>query len=251
MPDLREADPKTPVICVDHSTAEAAHIFDPNNWMGASKAVILSSWTEFSVLRHCTAQISAMVPAAERLCANSIADLQGQWRRARFPLNDMVFFAQHADLHIRIEAFFSSAKSLLDLVVQLLSTERIVGARIDGFHRTNDIYGGRVLNALENNAVAERREAAEGVRHLLLEHKRLWIDQAIAARDLLVHPDRGMHQLMFNLELADRDGELVCQRVNPPHVGDIPIHEYAEQTFARATEFSSAFLALVRGEVCV
>ncbi len=247
VPELHEPARRIPVICVDHSTAEAADIFNPNNWTGSSKEIIFSSWTEFSVLRHCARQIGAMVPAAEHLCANSIAELQEQWRRARFPLDEMVFFAQHAELHIRIEAFFSGAKSLLDLLVQLLSTERIVGTPIDGFHRTKDIYGGRVLNALENNAVADRREAADAVRHLLFEHKELWIDEAIAARDLLVHPERGRHQLMFNLELAEREGELVCQSVNPPHVNDIPIHEYAEQTFGQATEFSSAFLALARG----
>ena len=189
-----------------------------------------------------------MVSDAERLCANSISDLKEQWRRARFPLNDVVFFAQHTDLHIRIEAFFSGAKSLLDLIVQLLSTERIIGAPIDGFHRSREIYGGRVLNALENNAIAERRDVAEKVRQLLLEHKGRWIDQAIAARDLLVHPDRAMYQLMFNLDLVDRDGTLVCQGVRPPHIGDIPIHEYADRTFACATEFSGTFLALVRGE---
>lgn len=250
MPDEIKSTARIPVICVDHSTAECANIFNPNSWEGPSKSVILSAWTEYSVLRHCMHQIRAIVLGAEGLCANSISDLNDQWRRAKFPLNDMVFFAQHADLHIRIEAFFSGAKSLLDLVVQVLCTEGIIGVSMDGFHRSGPkcepVYGGRVLSALGNNAVAGRGDVAESARQLILEHKNRWIDQTIAARDLLVHPDRGMHQLMFNLELVDHDGTLVCQGINPPHIGDVPIHEYAEQTFACATEFSTAFLALVQ-----
>ncbi|MGA2027913.1 MAG: hypothetical protein ABSH17_12735, partial [Syntrophobacteraceae bacterium] len=102
-----------PVICVDGSTVAGAEIFDPNSWSGGSKGLVLSCWTEHSVLYHCIAQLSAMCEGAERLCAKNFKTLQ-----------------------------------------------RIVAATVDGFHRDQNGYGGRVLNALRNNAMKQRKDAA-------------------------------------------------------------------------------------------
>jgi hypothetical protein len=236
---------RTPVICVDPSGVAGAGMFNPNAWSNGSKGVIQSCWTEYSVLHYCVGQILDMCTNAESLCAKNIATLQQQWQLARFDLNKMVFFAQQPDLHIRIEAFFSGIKTLLDLLMQLLATEKIVGGGVDGFHRDKDIYGGRILNVLRGNAVKGRQGVAAKLDTLISEHKNLWIDELILARDLLVHPQKGMHQLMFNLELAETNGSLVCIKAHPPEINSKPIHLYAQDTLKQVTAFSSIFIGLL------
>jgi hypothetical protein len=245
MATIAESERRIPVICIDSSGVAGAEIFNPNSWSGGGKGVIQSCWTEYSVLHYCVEQISAMCTEAERLCEGNIARLQAQWRMARFDLERMVFFGHQPDLHMRIEAFFSGVKTLLDLLVQLLSTEKIVGGGIDGFHRDKSEYGGRVLNALKGNVVKGRKDTALKLNALISEHKRLWIDQVIFARDRLLHPEKGMHQLMFYLELSEKDGALVCIKVHPPEINSIPIHAYAQETLKQITAFSSRFLALL------
>lgn len=245
MTTTTESENRIPVICIDPSGVVGAEIFNPNFWSGAGKGLVQSCWSEYSVLYYCVEQISSMCTNAEQLCEKNLATLQEQWRLAKFDLAKMTFFGQQPDLHIRIEAFFSGVKTLLDLLMQLLSTERVVGIGINGFHRDKDEYGGRVLNALRGNAVKERKDVAAKFDALILEHKKLWIDQLILARDLLVHPEKGMHQLMFNLELSEKDGSLYCVKVNPPEINSKPIHVYAQGTLGQITAFSSSFLTLL------
>lgn len=245
MTTTTESENRIPVICIGPSGVVGAEIFNSNFWSGAGKGVVQSCWSEYSVLYYCVEQISSMCTNAEQLCEKNLATLQEQWRLAKFDLTKMTFFGQQPDLHIRIEAFFSGVKTLLDLLMQLLSTERVVGIGINGFHRDKDEYGGRVLNALRDNAVKERKDVAAKFDALILEHKKLWIDQLILARDLLVHPEKGMHQLMFNLELSEKDGSLYCVKVNPPEINSKPMHVYAQGTLGQIAAFSSSFLTLL------
>lgn len=234
-----------PVICADASSVAGAEIFNPNPWSGGSKGLVQSCWTEYSVLHYCVAQLSAMCDSAETQCARNLETLQQQWRMAKFDLQKLAFFAQQPDLHIRVEAFFSGVKTLLDLIVQLLSTEGIVAAAVNGFHRDQNGYGGRVLNALRNNAVKTRKYAAAMLDALVSEHKKAWIDQVIFARDQLIHPEKGMHQLMFTLELSERDGQLVLTKAHPPEVDSRPIQQFAQDTLKGVTSFSESFLGLL------
>jgi len=160
-----------------------------------------------------------------------------------------VIYGQHPDLHLRIEAFFSGVKTLLDLIVQLLASEKVVGAGVDGFHRAQDVYGGKVLNVLAKNALNDRKETAAKAIELISQHKASWIDQAVLARDWLIHPKKGMQQLMFHLEIAEKDGMLVCKKVIPPQIDSVPIDQYAQNVLKHAKEFSSAFLALFQETV--
>lgn len=181
-------------------------------------------------------------------CAPGISrQYKKQWQQANFDLKKVECFGQQPDLHIRIEAFFSGVKSLLDLLVQLLSTESIVAAVVDGFHRDQDGYGGRVLKTLRNNAVKAKKETSEKLDALICQHKKAWIDQVILARDLLVHPAKGMHQLMFNLEFAQKNGALVFVKAHPPEIDSKPIHHFAQSTLEQSTAFASAFLKLAHG----
>ena len=247
MATAKRQNARIPVICAAPSTVVGAEIFNPNSWSNDSKGLIHSCLAEFSVLHHCVGQIVAMCKEPERLCQPQIANLQQQWAAARFDLGRVVLFGEQPDLHIRIEAFFSGVKSLLDLMVQLLSSERIVAAAIHGFHRDQNVYGGSALKALQNNAPKDRKELARKIEALLAEHKDKWIDQVIRARDQLIHPKRGMPQLMFQFACAEEDGKLVCTQISPPAIESTPIDQYAQRTLEQARTFAAAFIALLQG----
>jgi len=236
---------RIPIICVDPSTVACAEVFNPNAWEGSSKGVIQSCWSEYSVLYHCVRQLSEMCESGDKICANNVTTIQGQWKQSKFDLNKVECFGQQPDLHIRIEAFFSGIKSLLDLIVQLLTTEKIVAAPISGFHRDGDVYGGRVLKTIRNNGTKERKDIATKIDALVCEHKKKWIDRVIAARDQLVHPAKGMHQLMFHLEFAEKHGSLIFVRAHPPHIESTPIHKFAGEVLEQTTVFCSALLKLL------
>ena len=249
MVPANESDARIPVICADKSAVVGAEIFNPNSWTGASKGIIQSCWTEYSVLHHCVGQIVGMCGEGERLCQSQIKSIREQWNTRQFDLGKVVIYGQHPDLHLRIEAFFSGVKTLLDLIVQLLASEKVVGAGVDGFHRAQDVYGGKVLNVLAKNALNDRKETAAKAIELISQHKASWIDQAVLARDWLIHPKKGMQQLMFHLEFAEKDGMLVCKKVIPPQIDSVPIDQYAQNVLKHAKEFSSAFLALFQETV--
>ena len=244
-----ESDTRIPVICSDKSGVVGAEIFNPNFWTGASKGIIQSCWTEYSVFNHCVGQIVGMCVEAERLCASQIKTIQQQWNTRQFDLGTVVIYGQQPDLHMRIEAFFSGVKSPLDLIVQLLSSEKVVSGGIDGFHRSQDVYGGKVLNALARNALSDRKETAANVTELITLHKASWIDQAVFARDQLIHPRKGMHQLMFHIGFEENDGKLIAEKVIPPQIDSVPIDRYAHDVLNHAQDFSSAFFALFREAV--
>ena len=235
---------KIPVICISKSGWESAKVFNPNLWEPRSKGIIQSCWAELTVLRHCVGEICELCRDSEKLCAPQIEGLRVQWATAKFDLARAAFFVEQPSLHLRIEAFFAGVKSLLDLLVQLLSRERIVGSGIHGFHKAGDVYGGTVLNALHRNARRDQKALAENFRALLLNHKKAWIDEVIAGRDYLVHPQGGLSQLMFHLECVEKDGTFLCSKVQPPSVNSIPIDQYAKTILGQATAFAEAFVGL-------
>ena len=234
------------VVCVDEAAVTGATIFNPNSWSGVSKGIVQSCWTEYSVLHHCVSQMTGTCEEAERLCQKHFATIQQQWCASKFDLGKVVIYGQVPDLHMQIEAFFSGVKTLLDLLVQLLSSEKIVSCVVDGFHRTQDVYGGKALNALENNVPNTRKDVAGKARALISEHKASWIDQAISARDQLIHPEKGMHQLMFRLDFAEKANSLVCVKVHAPEIGSETIDQYAPQVLKHVHEFSSSFIGLLK-----
>ena len=215
----QDAEPRIPIVCLDECAVASAELFDPNSWPVATKGLIQSCWTEYAVLHHCVMQLKIACNDREAVCRRHVATIQQQWSMEKFDPQKVSIYGQYPDLHIQIEAFFSGVKSLLDLLVQILSTERIVSANLHGFHRSAQTnYGGTVLNALENNVPDSKKVDAAKIHALISKHKMKWIDQAIGARDQLVHPGKGMHQLMFSLEFSEEDGKLVCQKINAPSV---------------------------------
>lgn len=240
---------RVPVIVVADTTWRGAAIFNPNDWEGNSKGIVRSCLAEFSALHHCVKKIEALCTDAALLCEPAVASLRDNWAMAKFPVEALDYYAEHPGLHVHIEAFLSSVKSLLDLSIQLLSSERIVGAAIQGFHHTTGSGpGGRVLETLRKNVRKERRELATRIDALLVAHKARWIDEAVGARDSLVHPKKGMMQFMFHLVCTESEGEFVCTQVHPPRVGSLPIDRYASQTFEHARTFVADLISLLREE---
>jgi len=237
---------RIPVIYVDKSAICSGQIFDPNSWADCkSKGIIQSCWSEYSALFHCSDRIKHICGESNHLCQKHIDSIQENWRKKKFELQKIVIFSQSVDLHIHIEAFFSGIKTLLDLLVQLLSSEKIAKACIDGFHRDKDMYGGSVLNVLKNNALSSKKKIATRIHALITEHKRLWIDEAILARDQLIHPEKGAHQLMFQLEFTEQEGNLISERIIPPIIKSEPIDQYAKITLKNIREFACKFLGLL------
>lgn len=237
---------KIPIICAVNSTADIAHIFNPNAWLGASKGIVQSCLSEMSVLHHCVNRLTELCNNPRQSCQTHIENIQRQWLIANFSLDKTVIYGEVPDLHIRIEAFYAGIKTCLDLLVQLLSSEKVVNTAIDGFHKSKGIPGGKPLNTLKNNVMKDKIYIAEQITALILEEKELWIDQVINARDQLIHPDKFAMQIMFHLEFEERPDGIHCTSINPPMTDSGPIHEYANRVLDNLQKFSSRFFAMLK-----
>jgi len=240
------SDPRIPVICVDPSSVPSLTIFNPNNWIGESKAIVQSCATVYSVLQHGVKRIADVCLSSNRLCQPHIDNLVAQWKQKPWDLSKAICYGQVPELHMLIEAFFSGIKSFLDLAVQLISTEGIVGSRLQGFHQVGSTYGGNVLNSLERNVRKGREQDAQRIRAFISEQKELWIDEVIESRHQLIHPSGGIHQLMFRFELEDREGDLVCREVVPPFVGESQIDVYSARRMQNLRDFALRFIDILK-----
>ncbi len=232
-----------PIICAHSSAVRAFELFNPNDWKGKTRGVVASCSTELAVLLHAATRISEICRAPMEKCREAFDGLRQQWMISPWDLAECTYFVQVPELHLFIEGFFAGLKSMLDLIVQVLTTEAVVGGRIDGFHKAGTVYGGNVLNALEHNVSPGKKQQAGAITELIGNHKQLWIDEAVAARHLLVHPTRGAHQLMFQLELTSgSDGRLRCRTALAPQVHGVPIDCYCNGRIDDITDFARAFL---------
>ena len=201
---------RIPTICVDRSAIASLTLFNPNEWVGPSRAVVQSCSTERSVISYGVARLTNVCRSADKHCSSHVATLREQWKQAPWDISQGVYFAQVPEVHLLIEAFFSGMKSLLDLLVQLLKTEGIVGAELDGFHRAGDIYGGKVLNALDRNSKAERKAKQRSAQGRSSTSIRLAGLTKLSGQETFWYtPRKGAHQLMFEIRLACIDDNLV------------------------------------------
>lgn len=242
----RNSEFRIPLILIDSSSVPAFQIFNPNAWEGDSRAVVQSCSTEFSVLQYEAIRIAEMCRSSKDQCQPHFENLKNQWGNSRWDLAKTICYGQVPELHMLIEGFFSGMKSLLDLIVQLLSTENVVACKLDGFHKTKDVYGGVVLNALDNNACSAKKHTANILKELIIEHKRLWIDEVITSRNLLIHPTKGVHQLMFEILVESNDGTLIFKDAVPPFVGEHRIDRYSAAQIDNIRRFVQEFLKRFR-----
>ncbi len=117
---------KIPVICLAPSSVAAFQLFNPNDWSAESKAIIQSCSTELSVLHFECNNIEKLCINPGQHCLSHFKNLKRSWKKPTDTLHKTVCYAQIPEIHVFIKAFFASLKGLLDLVVQLLPSEKIV-----------------------------------------------------------------------------------------------------------------------------
>jgi hypothetical protein len=237
---------RIPVISVDSSSVGAFKLFNPNLWTGDSKAIVLSASTVYSMLQYSRDEIVRICISPIDRCRHHFERLRASWGPSVSSVSSTRCLAQDPQLHLQVAGFFSGMKSLLDLVVQLLNSEGVVAASVHGFHKSGEDCGGTVLNALARNCSKEKRELANRTIALIKEHKSQWIDSVIGARDDLVHPKRGMHQVMFEMHLGVEGSSLAYLDASPPTISGERLDQYASSRLADATRFSEEFLSLLR-----
>jgi len=237
-------------VLLDEVGWRCAELFNPNYWAGDSRALMNSCWAEYSVLDHNVNRLAEMCKSAVDQCREHIETLKQQWAGKKLDLERGAIFGLKPDLHLRIEAFLSEVKTLLDLMVQLLYSEHVVTQEVHGFHKKNhrdfDPCGGNVLNILEHNVSNDMKNVAFEFYKLIKSHKTKWIDGAISARDQLIHPLKGMYQLMYRMHFEEKDGALNCSSVDPPTIDGMSIDKYARQTLSEIHDFATDFINLLK-----
>ncbi len=239
---------KVPVICCHPLSLPALSLFNANDWTGTSKSVIRSCAVQYGLIRYESARLKQVFDDAEALslCRQSLIDLQSNRQSAPWDLDRCSYFVEVPELHLNIEAFFSSVKTFLDLLVQLVASEGIVSQQIHGFHKRRDQVGGKFLQALENNASSARKSTASKLAELLVQHKTLWIDDVVRGRDVLRHPDAAPFQVMFQLQLRSNVGKIEIVKVRKPEISGQSLDLYAQTVVDQIQEFSRSFLNTIR-----
>ncbi len=143
---------KIPVILVDKSSFNSFKIFNPNKWEKESKAIIQSCATELSLIEYIVKKLEIICSNSKSNCIDQFMTLVKQWKLSPWDISRSNYYAQKPEMHYQIIAFFSITKSLLDIIVQLLYSEKIVDGNIHGFHKVKHEVGGNVLNLLKNNS---------------------------------------------------------------------------------------------------
>lgn len=241
-----QASSKVPVILCHESSVPAYSIFNPNDWNGASKAIIHSCAAQYSLLLYESSKLKVIFQNAEALCQPRFADLESQWNTAKWEINTCSYFVEIPDAHLSIQAFLGSIKIFLDIIVQLISAQGIVSQQIHGFHKKDDDVGGKLINALRKNAKKETQKIAVKLDDLITRHKAIWIDQAVKARDIFIHPEKGFSSVMFALDLQVDERKLRLVRVIKPSINEEEFDRYAEKTTGYVAEFSEQFLQLIK-----
>lgn len=77
-------------------------------------------------------------------------------------------------------------------------------------------------------------------------HKTKWIDDVVNARDSLVHPAKGLLQVMFQLEIKPKGKEMTLVSIKKPSIGDLDFDQYAEKTFNHMSDFSKSFITVLK-----
>jgi hypothetical protein len=172
-------------------------------------------------------------------------ELQSHWENSPWDITRGDYLVEIPEFHLNIQSYLATIKTFLDLIVQLISSEGIVNAPIHGFHKDNEIAGGRLISTLKNNARKEKKGTALKLLKFIEEQKTAWIDQAINVRDLLVHPEKGMSQVMFRLAISNTNGKLIHQ-VLQPSLADMQFDQYAQITLMQIEYFSKNFLEIIR-----
>ncbi len=234
---------KTPVLLVDPASVQAFHIFNPNDWSGLSKAIVSSCAAQKGLLNYSVNKLHKLFGNAEKICLPKIIELKNQWKISKWPIDECKYLAEVPEVHLFIQVYLNLVKTFLDLIVQLISTENIVSDKIHGFHKKGNAPGGKLLNTLRNKAKSEN--VADSLLELIEKHKERWIDDVVNARDSLVHPEKGLIQLMFQLEIKPKNSEIELTGIRKPSIGTTDFNQWADETFKNLNAFSELFISII------
>jgi len=235
---------KIPVILVDQTSVTAFHIFNPNDWDGVSKSIVSSCAAQYGLLTYSVKKLDELFGNSNKLCLPKFRELKNQWRTSKWPIDKCNYLAEIPEVHLFIQVFLNSIKTFLDLLVQLISSENIVYKKIHGFHKKRKDPGGELLHALKKKA--RNKEVADSLFKLVSEHKRKWIDDAVKARDSMAHPEKGLTQVMLQLEIKPKNSELELTAIKKPTIGTTDFNKWADEILENLSNFSKSFTEVIK-----
>lgn len=244
--DQKELTSKVPVLLLHGDSKPAFSIFNPNEWAGSSRSIVMSCAAQYGLLNHGASQMSLVLKRCEKLCKVRFLELQGEWAKAPWELDRCYYLVEIPEFHLHAQAYLSTIKTLLDMLAQLVTTEGIVNKKVHGFHKKGKQIGGEFLHILDVKAYSAQKGIASQLCQLVEEHKAVWIDEAIKLRDDLVHPEKGMYQVTFGLEIELDNESLRLARVLPPAIDGREFEEYAQETMNHLRHFSKLFLCTLK-----
>lgn len=244
----KKSKPKIPVILIHPSSMASYILFNPNSWKGASKQIIRSCAAQYGLLCYSLDKLDKLFIDAEKLCRPSLQNLDSQWNTAKWTHKKCRYLVEIPEVHLYIQIFLMSVKTLLDLIIQLISSESVISSKIHGFHKKNKIIGGEVLNILKNNSNKSKKDVANKTVALINKHKKDWMDEAISVRDLLTHPEKGIAQVMFELKVQETQQGLKLAKIIKPkiNISGVDFNDYARGVLGKIETFSKDFLKLVK-----
>lgn len=237
---------KIPMILYHESAWPAFSVFNPNDWNSRSKPIIHSCAANYGLLVYGVAKIESIFAAADSLCQPRVEDLVAQWTASKWDLSSCMYLVDIPEAHLSIHAFLSTAKTFLDVFVQLIRSEGLVHDEIHGFHKKGSNVGAQLLHMLKNNAQTPKKHVAMLIHDLISEHKTLWIDDVVNGRDAFIHPEGGLTKVMFGLDLYEAGGELKLSRILKPSFNDEDFDIYARKTLSMVEEFSAKCIEYLR-----
>ena len=126
---------KIPVFLIHPTSVSAFNIFNANEWNGSSKAIVSSCASQLGLLNYSAIKLTELFKISNDLCQPKFNDLEKQWKAANWDIENCYYLAEMPETHLFIQVYLNSVKSFLDLIVQLISTEKIVYKKIHGFHK--------------------------------------------------------------------------------------------------------------------
>ncbi len=236
-----------PIILMDESSVFSYSIFNSANWSCRdTKRVINSCAMQHSLLNHAATKAKTLFQTAQEKCEHRFEKLEQQWGMSNWDVKQCQYLVEIPEVHLYIHTFLTTVKSFLDLIVQLVATEDIVNSKINGFHKSGTTIGGKLLKILDNNATKGKKETASHLHKLIVEQKDVWIDAAVGARDLLVHPEKGKSQVMFQLEIQVKNSRLKLGQIIKPSINNQSFDKFAETVLRHIEDFAKTFLGIVK-----
>lgn len=238
---------KIPIILPHKTTIPSFLIFNPNDWIGESKAIIHACAMQYGLLLYNSAIIKELFQNVFELCQPGFTEFKKQWDLSQWPIEKGDHLIQIPEIQLQIQSFFTTIKILLDLLVQLISSEKIANVKVHAFHKEGEEVGGQLLKILKSNVPLSKRNKACEIDKFLTEQKSIWIDQIVNYRDIFIHPKKVLSpHVMLKLEIRADNRKLQLIRIIKPSINNQEFDEYASTILQHIEVFSRTFLQIIK-----